>query len=95
MPQPRTVEAKVGDAIAAFNGLRDEVTPPPLRALIQKMTEVPMTEGTDVAAYASLVQSSIHLARIIAANDRATMIAAVMLTQSGVSRPIIDTGEDA
>ena len=50
----------------------------------------------DVQAYAALVQAALNLTRVVAANDRAAMIAAVMLTQSGVSRPqldVIDGGE--
>ena len=92
MPRPRTTTEKVADTVVAFTVLRDEVTPQPMRDLINGMTNIPM-EGADAAAYASLVQSSIHLARIVCANDRAAIIAAAMLTQSGVSRPII--GEDA
>lgn len=88
MPQPRTVEQKVGDASVAFTALRDEITPPPFRNLINEMTSYPVTEGTDMVAYASLVQASMGIARIIAANDRAALIAAAMLTQSGgVTRP--------
>lgn len=89
MAQTRTVEQKVGDALEVFNALRAELTPEPMRALVTKMTSIPMGENTDVAAYASLVQASLHIARVVAANDRFAMIAAAMLTQSGVSRPII------
>ena len=90
----RTVEQKVGDTVAAYNALRDEVTPTPMRSLINKMAEVPMGPDSDVAAYASLVQASLALARVVAANDRAAMIAAAMITQSGVSRPLVSTDGD-
>lgn len=95
MPRPRTTGEKIADTVTAFNVLRDEVTPQPMRDLINGMTSIP-TEGADAAAYASLVQSSIHLARIVSANDRAAMMAAAIITQSGVSRPtldVIDGGE--
>jgi hypothetical protein len=90
----RTVEQKVGDTAAAFNALSADITPEPLRWMVTDLTSVDITETTDVAAYASLVQSSIHVARIVAANDRAAMLAAAMITQSGVARPVVTTEGD-
>lgn len=89
MTRNRTPQEKVGDWNEAYEPIRDAITPDPMRQMITNMTSVPM-EGVEVAAYASLVQSSIHLARIVAANDRAAAIAAAMLTAAGVSRPVID-----
>lgn len=79
----RSNEQKVADTATVFNALRDEITPAPFRNLINKMVEFPVTEGTDMAAYASLVQASMSIARIVAANDRQALLAAAIITQSG------------
>jgi hypothetical protein len=93
MPRLRTTEDKVSDWYTVFGAVRDELTPAPFRGLIDKMTNFPVAEGTDAAAYASLVQSSMGIARLISANDRAAAVVAAMLTQSGVSRPQLDVIE--
>lgn len=98
MPQARTLEDKVSDAVKAYSVFREELTPPQVRGLITAMTNVSLKEDAkpeEVTAYASLVQSSMGLARLVSANDRAALIAAVMATQSGVSRPIISTDEES
>lgn len=89
MVQTRTVQQKVGDALGAYEHLRAELTAPEMRALIDKMTTMQPGDKDDMAAYAALVQASLQLARVVAANDRAAMLGAVMLTQSGVTRPVI------
>lgn len=97
MSSGRTVQQKVGDWAGAYRDIRDAVTPEPLRQLITDMTSMKLGDDPTielVSAYSTLVQGSIHLVRIVAANDRAAAIAAAMLTQSGVSRPIIEDGED-
>jgi len=94
MTQNRTVAEKVSDAIRVYDQLRAEITTPEMRALITKMTSMQPGEKDDMAAYAALVQASLQLARVVAANDRTAMLAAAMLTQSGVSRPVITTDEE-
>jgi len=90
---------KIADALGAYNVFRDELTPDIMRTVHNNMTgaqQQAAAEAGDVQAYAALVQASLSLTRIVAANDRAAMIAAVMLTQSGISRPqldVIDGGE--
>jgi hypothetical protein len=92
----RSVSDKIADAVKAYNAFRDEVTPPQMRAVLENMTgaqQQAAAEVGDVQAYAALVQASLNLQRVIAANDRAALIAAVMLTQSGISRPSLDVIE--
>jgi len=91
--QSRTVQQKIGDTHTAFEALREVLTPDPMRALIGRMSEIGSNpdEKVDIAAYASLVNGSLALARIVAANDRAAMLAAAMITQTGVSRPVFNT----
>lgn len=87
----RTREEKVGDAKFAFDALKAELSSQPLRELITKLAEFPApakeapTEA--IVAYASLVQGSMTLAQIAAANDRAALQAAVTLMNNGVARP--------
>ncbi len=103
--KPRTKEERLGDVKFAFDALRLELTPQPMRDQIRMMTETPVPapppEGTtDVAlinaqanmlnAYTGMVQASMILGRVVMANDRTALISAVMAMQSGVSRPIID-----
>jgi hypothetical protein len=94
MTQNRTVQQKVGDALFAYEHLRAELTPTEMRALIDKMTKMQPGEKDDIAAYASLVNASLQLARVVSANDRAAMLSAAMITQSGVSRPTISLDEE-
>ncbi len=101
MPTPqRTIEQKTGDAVQVFNVLRVELTEETLRNLSKQVIDVgavlleaiakdPTGPSADqsLRQYASLVQDSVLLSRVVAGNDRTAMIAAAMLTQSGVSRP--------
>jgi len=97
MANQRSAQEKAADAVAAFSLLRDEVTPPVMREVMAKMDQM----QAEVAAlpdggqkYLDLVQTSLSLRRVIAANDRAVMLAAAILTSSGVSRPVIDITEE-
>ena len=105
MTQNRTVEQKVGDTVRAFNALREEVSQPELRALFTKTMETAnsvlaeikpdseLSAAGALASYQALVQDTILIGRQLAANDRAAMIAAAILMQSGVVRPIITDDE--
>lgn len=98
MSNVRTPQQKADDARAVFLLLRDEVTPPIMRELLDSMTNAASQSAAqvgDVQAYAALVQASLQLQRVIAANDRTVMVAAATLTASGVSRPMIDAGDEA
>lgn len=99
MATQRSLTDKIADARRAYEVLRDELTTDVMRSVLNDMTGAQMQAAAsvgDVQAYAALVQASLNLQRVVSANDRAAMIAAVMLTQSGVSRPqldVIDGGE--
>jgi hypothetical protein len=88
---------KIADALGAYNVFRDELTPEVMRNVLGNMTDAQRAVDVgDVQAYAALVQASLQLQRVIAANDRAALVAAVLLTQSGIARPqldVIDGGE--
>jgi len=91
------VSDKIADTIQAYNVYREELTPENMRQVLEKMTggqQQAAAQAGDAQAYAALVQASLQLQRLVFANDRAALIAAVMTTQSGVSRPIIDTSEE-
>jgi hypothetical protein len=94
MSTARTPSQKAADALAVFNVLRDEVTPPIMRAVLNDMTDAQRQAAIasvgDVQAYAALVQASLHLQRVVAANDRMTMMAAAILTSGGVAKPVIE-----
>ena len=100
----RTREDKVGDLKWAFDMLRMELTPQTMRDFITKLSTTPapepitgsedpaiiMANSKALEAYAALVQSGMAVGRMVTANDRTAMIAAAMMMQSGVSRPVID-----
>lgn len=98
MTATRTPQEKVGDWNAAFEPIRDSITTHEMRAMQSAMTEVQVPKTTDdigaFQAWVALVQETVKLSRLIAANDRAAAIAAAMLVQSGVSRPVISTDEE-
>lgn len=101
MTQNRTVDQKAADAVRAYKLLREEVSQPELRAMFTKTMETangalaeydPASEvaaAKALATYHALVQDAILIGRQLAANDRAAMMAAAVITQSGVSRPVI------
>lgn len=96
MRTTRTITDKIVDATQAYNAFRDELTPEVMRETLNSMTGAQQQAAAqvgDVQAYAALVQASITLQKIISANDRAALVAAVLLTQSGVSRPNLDVIE--
>jgi hypothetical protein len=88
MAQHRTNDQKVADVKYVFDLLRDEVTPPILRQMMAAMTP---KDPTNFEQNLAFLQGSFQLARLISANDRAAMIAAAMLTQSGVVKPVFTT----
>ncbi len=85
MTTNRTVEERVGDWQRAFNAIREEVTPPVMRNLMANLQGVENTN--DLGTY-------VGLARLVMANDRMSALVAAMLTQAGVSRPVIEDNDD-
>jgi hypothetical protein len=97
MAPQRTVNDRIADALIAYNVFREELTPENMRSVLEDMTgaqKQAAAEKGDVQAYAALVQASLSLQRLVFANDRTAMLAAVMATQSGVSRPTLEIVED-
>ena len=90
----RTITDKIADTRRAFEVFREELTPPIQRETLTKMTGpdalAAIAATGSIEAYEKMVQSSLSLARLIAANDRAALLAAAMVTQSGVARPVIE-----
>jgi hypothetical protein len=95
MAQQRTVNDKIADARMAYNVFRDELTDAKMRQVVADMTDAKaeIAAKGDFTAYAGLVQASIQMHRVVAANDRAALMAAVMATQSGVTRLTADVTE--
>lgn len=94
MSRDRSVQDKVADWMTAFEAIKAELTPAPLRVMMRQLTEAVPPEGTDdldqVKAYVERVNVATALSRLIFTNDRAASVTAAMLTQSGVSRPQLD-----
>ena len=95
MTRNRTTAEKVGDWLAAYNAIREEVTPTPLRTMLNGFSGA-IGEATSPAEAIAVLQSSMALARLISANDRMAAIAAAMLTSSGgAARPVMEVlGEE-
>jgi hypothetical protein len=100
MPTPRTVSDKIADTRRAYEAFRDELTTPDLRAMLLLTTGpeaqaqmVKVAESGDYESYRQLVQTSLSAQRIVSGNDRAAMLAAAMVTQSGVVKPVIDPSD--
>lgn len=85
MSRSRTVPERVTDWLAAYNAIRDEVTPPVMRTMFTELAK----QGAEG------LNASMALARVVMANDRACALAAAMLTSSGgAPRPVILDGDD-
>ena len=76
---------RIVDAAQAFDALRQEITPQALREL---------TALANASGNANEINLGVAVAKIVYANDRAALIAAAMITSSGVSRPMVDIGSE-
>lgn len=97
MAAQRTLPEKVADTKSTYQQFRELLTPPEQRDILANMTgamQQAAAEVGDVQAYASLVQASLSLLRVIARNDGIALLAATML-QSGTPARLVplDTEE--
>lgn len=76
---------KVAHAMQAYEAFRAELTPAQMRAILAEMGELQGIE--QLASYMSL-------ARNVMANDRTALLAAVILTSTGVRPLPLDTTEE-
>lgn len=94
MAQQRTLPEKVEDVKTTYYQFRELLTPEEMRRIHDSMTGAAQQQAAaevgNVQAYADLIQASLSLRRVVSANDRAALIAAVLATQSGVARPQLD-----
>lgn len=81
----RTVQQRIGDWQLAFEAIRTEITPEPMRRFLGAFAAT-----TDVAG----LRSFQDLARMVAANDRAAALVAGMLTAQGVKPLPVDLDLD-
>jgi len=89
MSRNRTVVEKVGDWHTAYQAISAELTPQALRMLLGGMNDV-LGAATTPAEAIQLMQSSMALARLVSSNDRASAIAAAVITASGgATRPLL------
>jgi hypothetical protein len=75
MTRPVTVFERVGEWKAAFDAIREELTPTAMRTILAEMSEV---EGV------AQLSSYMSLARNVMANDRCAATVAAMLTATGI-----------
>ena len=85
MTRPVDVPERVAQWYTAFNVVRAELTPEPMRVILAEMSEV---DGI------AQLQSYMALARNVMANDRAAATVAAMLVASGIKPVGIDYGDD-
>lgn len=78
----------VSDWVTVFRALREEITPAVLRDLAA------LRNSANDDEHQPAIAVGMAATRIVFANDRAAAIAAAMMTQGGVSRPIISTEGD-
>ena len=97
MANYRTLPEKVQDVKTTYSQFRELLTPPVMRELHDQMTDAQKQAAIsngDVQVYVNLVQAGLALNRIVSGNDRTALMAAVMATQSGVSRPQLEVVDD-
>lgn len=93
----RTLTEKVADIKSTYEQFAELLTPPNMRSVMENMTgaqQQAAAQQGDVQAYAALVQASLNLQRVIAANDRAALIAAAMVAGAGGTRVVPLEGEE-
>lgn len=89
MSTQRTLSEKTADIRSTFEQFKELVTPPVMRAVMENMVgaqQQAAADAGDIQAYAALVQASLKLQTVIAANDRAALIAAVMANSGAPAR---------
>lgn len=76
----RTLSQKVGDVKTTYNQFAELLTAPEVRTILERMNGegVQAAAKGDPAAYVAAIQASLNLQRVVSANDRAALIAAVM-----------------
>lgn len=90
MAQQRSLPEKVRDIKSTYEQFAEMLTPPEKREVFRNMVgaqAAAAAESGDPAAFAALVQASLNLDKVISANDRAALLAAVM-ANSNVARDI-------
>lgn len=93
----RTPAQKAADTATVYDTFRDLLTTDTMRNVLGDMTNAQMQAAAsvgDVQAYASLVDAALKLSRLVAGNDRAALLAAAMVTQSGIVKPQLEVVED-
>lgn len=92
MAQQRTLPERVADVKTTFAQFSELLTTQDMRELREQWqsAQASAAQSGNGQLYAELVAATLSLQRIVAANDRAALIAAVLATQSGVARPILD-----
>lgn len=90
----RTLPDKVRDIKSTYEQFRELLTTDDTRAMLDKMTgpeaQQQVANAGDVRAYAEVVRASIDVQRMIAGNDRAALLAAVMANGGSPARVITD-----
>lgn len=89
--QQRSITDKIADARRVAEAFRDDMTPDKMRDMVAMVTDQQHQAAAEgnVEAYAELVRASIGLMEIMYRNDRAALLAAAIITQSGVVKPVI------
>ncbi len=100
MTTSRTPAQRAADVVTVYEELRAQLTNAETRAILDGMRESGLimqqkaADAGDYQGYAGLVQASLNLQKLISANDRAAMLAAAIVTQSGVVRPQLELSEE-
>ena len=92
MSNQRTLPEKVQDIKSTYQQFKELITTPEERKMLADMTGsaaqavVAGLSGMNPDAYVALVQASLGLHRVLAANDRAALLAAVMANGGSPAR---------
>lgn len=84
MAGSRTVPEAVSDWLQAYNAVKAEVTPVPIRVMLTTLLGDKPPETVEESL--ALLKSSLVLAQLVCANDRAAAHVAAMLTGTGITR---------
>lgn len=96
----RTLSDKVADIKSTYAQFQELLTDPALRDGRDKMTnqqqqaQLRAANVGDVQAYADLIQASLGLNRLVSANDRTALIAAVMANSGSTRFPLPEGDND-
>lgn len=90
------LQNRIGDWKQAYDAVREDITPQPLRAMLDQFVNTPLPEnaGDAITTFTARLNATLALARLVSANDRAAGTIAALMVAQGIKPTSFDYGDD-